>query len=118
MTEPSTTATTPEDVSRLLVDSVNAGDADAAAALYEPDAVLGFPPGGQTIGRAAIREVYVKIIESGAQFPHEQALPTVRAGELALTSTVAQDGTGGRVQVLRRQPDGAWLRVLDRPETT
>jgi hypothetical protein len=43
-------------------------------------------------------------------------LPTVIAGEPALTLTRPEDGTGGRVQVVRRQPDGTWLRVLDRPE--
>jgi hypothetical protein len=26
------------------------------------------------------------------------------------------DNTGVRVQVLRRQPDGSWLRIIDRPE--
>ena len=34
----------------------------------------------------------------------------------ALTATVARDGTGVRVQVARRQPDGNWLRLLDQPE--
>jgi hypothetical protein len=33
-----------------------------------------------------------------------------------LTSTWSRDGTGGRVQVARRQPDGSWLRIIDRPE--
>jgi hypothetical protein len=27
------------------------------------------------------------------------------------------DNTGGRVQVARRQPNGSWLRIMDRPET-
>jgi len=40
----------------------------------------------------------------------------VRNGDLALTSTRAADGTGGRVQVVRRQGDGSWLRAIDRPE--
>ena len=26
------------------------------------------------------------------------------------------DNTGVRAQVLRRQPDGSWLRIMDRPE--
>jgi hypothetical protein len=33
-----------------------------------------------------------------------------------LTSTRSADNTGVRVQVLRRQPDGSWLRIIDRPE--
>ena len=40
----------------------------------------------------------------------------MRSGDLALTSTRSADGTGGRVQVARRQADGSWLRVIDRPE--
>jgi hypothetical protein len=35
---------------------------------------------------------------------------------LALTSTRSADNAGVRVQVLRRQPDGSWLRIIDRPE--
>lgn len=39
-------------------------------------------------------------------------------GDIALTATVAKDGTGTRAQVARRQPDGTWLRLLDLPETS
>lgn len=34
----------PEDLTRLFVERGNAGDAEGLAALYEPDAVVGFPP--------------------------------------------------------------------------
>lgn len=37
-------------------------------------------------------------------------------GDLALTSTRSADNTGVRVQVARRQTDGTWLRIIDRPE--
>jgi hypothetical protein len=40
----------------------------------------------------------------------------VRTGDLALTSTRPADDAVARAQVARRQPDGTWLRVLDRPE--
>ncbi|WP_206207116.1 hypothetical protein [Thermobispora bispora] len=46
----------------------------------------------------------------------EQPLPTLRYGDLALTSTRPADGTGGRVQVVRRRPGGTWERIIDRPE--
>jgi uncharacterized protein (TIGR02246 family) len=114
---PTTTAQKPEDVARLVVERVAAGDADGAAALYEPDAVLAFPPGRETVGRDAIRAVYAQLIDQGIRFELEEPLPTVRRGDLALTSTRPKDGTGGRVQVARRQPDGTWLRIIDRPET-
>ena len=79
--------------------------------------MLAFPPGSQTVGRAAIREVMVQLVSKGDTFTVEDALPTVYQGsDLALTSTVPSDNTGGRVQVVRRQADGSWLRVIDRPE--
>jgi ketosteroid isomerase-like protein len=109
-------ATEPEDLARLFVERANAGDAEGLAELYEPDAVLGFPPGQQTVGRDAIRAVCEQLVGSGLHFAVEEPLPTLRAGDLALTSTRPADNTGGRVQIARRQADGSWLRVIDRPE--
>ena len=34
----------PEDIARMIVERVHAGDLDGLAALYEPDAVMAFPP--------------------------------------------------------------------------
>jgi uncharacterized protein (TIGR02246 family) len=110
-------AAQPEDLARLFVERVNAGDAEGLAELYEAEAVLAFPPGKMTVGRDAIRAVCEQLVAGRPRFEFEDALPTVRSGDLALTSTRPADGTGGRVQVVRRQPDGTWLRVLDRPET-
>jgi uncharacterized protein (TIGR02246 family) len=106
----------PEDVTRLFVERVNAGDADGVAALYEEDAVLAYPRGEQTVGREAIRALWEKVLSSGAEFAPETPLPTLLSGELALTSTPPKDGAGARAQVVRRQSDGSWLRVLDQPE--
>jgi uncharacterized protein (TIGR02246 family) len=106
----------PEDITRLFVERSNAGDADGVAALYEEDAVLAYPPGGVTVGRAAIRALWEQVLADRPRFAPEDPLPTLVSGDLALTSTVRRDGTGVRVQVARRQPDGSWLRVLDRPE--
>jgi ketosteroid isomerase-like protein len=109
-------AAEPEDLARLFVQLANARDADGMAELYEPDAVLAFPPGSATVGRDAIRAVLRQLVEHAPRFELEPPLPTVRNGDLALTSTRPADGTGGRVQLVRRQPDGSWLRVIDRPE--
>lgn len=109
-------AGTPEDIAKLFVQFANAGDADAVAALYEEDAVMAFPPRSLTVGRQAIREVISQMLAAAPRFTVEESLPTVISGDLAMTSTKPSDGTGGRTQVARRQPDGSWLRVLDRPE--
>ena len=111
-----TKANEPEDLARLFVERANAGDAQGLAELYEPDAVLAFPPGSQTVGRDAIRDVLEKMLAQAPRFQLEEQMPTVRHGDLALTSTRPADNTGGRVQVARRQPDGTWLRIIDRPE--
>jgi ketosteroid isomerase-like protein len=106
----------PEDVTRLVVERLNAGDAAGVAALYEPQAVLAYPADRPTTGREAIRAVYQRMVDAGMRFGSEAPLPTVRFEDLALTSTRSADDTGVRVQVLRRQPDGSWLRIIDRPE--
>ncbi len=108
----------PEDLTRLFVERSNAGDAAGVAALYEPDAVMAYPPGDQTVGRAAIQALWEKVLASRPHFTPEEPLPTLVCGDLALTSTPPSDGAGARAQVVRRQPDGSWLRVLDQPEFT
>jgi ketosteroid isomerase-like protein len=106
----------PEDLTRLFVERGNARDADGLAALYEPDAIVAFPPGQMTVGRAAIRELYARMLEAAPRFKPEDPLTTLVLGDLALTSTRATDEAGARAQVARRQPDGSWLRILDRPD--
>jgi uncharacterized protein (TIGR02246 family) len=106
----------PEDLTSLFVERANAGDAAGLAALYEPDAVLSYPPGEQTVGREAIHRLYEKMLANAPHFTPETPLPTLVSGDIALTSTPPKDGAGARAQVVRRQPDGSWLRLLDQPE--
>jgi uncharacterized protein (TIGR02246 family) len=106
----------PEDLTRLFVERSNAGDAEGVALLYAEDAVLAYPPGAQTVGRAAIQDLWAKVLTNRPHFEPEEPLPTLIAGDIALTSTPPKDGTGARAQVVRRQPDGSWLRIIDQPE--
>jgi ketosteroid isomerase-like protein len=106
----------PEDITRLFVERSNLGDAEGVAALYEDDAVLAYPPGETTVGREAISALWASVLEHAPQFEYEDPLPTLVSGDLALTSTPPKDGAGARAQVVRRQADGSWLRVLDQPE--
>ena len=110
------TAQTPEDQTRLFVERANAGDAEGVALLYDDNAVMAYPPGSVTVGREAIRELFEQFLAKAPRFTPEPPLPTLISGELALTSTPPSDGAGARAQVVRRQPDGTWLRVLDQPE--
>ena len=109
-------ALSPEDLTRLFVTCANAGDATGIADLYEEDAVMAYPPGELTVGRAAIRELWEKVLANAPHFDPESPLPTLVSGDTALTSTPPRDGAGARAQVVRRQPDGSWLRLLDQPE--
>jgi uncharacterized protein (TIGR02246 family) len=106
----------PEDLTRLFVERSNAGDAAGVAELYEEHAVMAYPPGGQTVGRDAIRALWERVLAGRPRFEPEEPLPTLVSGDIALTSTPPKDGAGARAQVVRRQPDGRWLRLLDQPE--
>jgi ketosteroid isomerase-like protein len=110
------TAKTPEDITRLFVERSNAGDGDGVSELYEENAVLAYPPGEFTVGRAAIRALWAEVLSHAPHFEPEEPLPTLISGDLALTSTPPKDDSGARAQVVRRQADGSWLRVLDQPE--
>jgi ketosteroid isomerase-like protein len=100
----------------LFVERANAGDAQGVAALYEERAVMAYPPGGETIGRDAICTLWEEVLAHAPHFEFEEPLATLIVADIALTSTVAKDGTGARAQVARRQSDGTWLRVIDQPE--
>jgi uncharacterized protein (TIGR02246 family) len=106
----------PEDLTRLFVERANAKDAEGLALLYEEDAVMAYPPGQQTVGRAAIQKFWEQALPRMPRFEPEPPLPTLISGDLALTATPPKDDAGARAQVVRRQPDGTWLRVLDQPE--
>jgi uncharacterized protein (TIGR02246 family) len=113
-----THAKTPEDITRLFVERVNAGDAEGLAALYEPDAIIAFPPGRLTKGHDAILALYQEMVAQKPHFEYEEPLTTLVWSDIALTSTQPRDDAGARAQVVRRQSDGSWLRVLDRPDFT
>jgi len=107
-------ASQPEDLSRLVVERLNAGDVDGLAALYEPDAVMALPGGQTATGTREIRTAYERFVADRPTVQPGVQQVTLRCGELALTSSRLANGVI-TVEVARRQPDGSWLWVLDQP---
>jgi ketosteroid isomerase-like protein len=109
-------AVEPEDLSRLFLERANAGDVEGLVELYEPGAVLAFPPGHVSVGRDAIRAAYEGLLAGRPTFGAGDQHPAIRndTGELALTSTRLA-GRNATAEVARRQPDGSWLWIIDQP---
>jgi ketosteroid isomerase-like protein len=107
-------AVRPEDLGELFLERANAGDVEGLVALYEPDAVLAFPPGRLATGHDEIRKVYTELLAARPRFSSAGQQPVIRNGDLALTSTRLPGG-GATVEVARRQPDGTWRWLIDQP---
>ena len=121
------TARQPEDCDRLLLAALQSGDIDASVALYEPGAALFAKSGEAVVGHEAIRASNAALIALKPRFHIERIVTTVSGdGSIATTRMKATlEGTrpDGRpvksalhtLEVVRRQPDGAWRYVIDDP---
>lgn len=107
-------AAEPNDLGRYFFERANAGDVDGLVALYEPEAVLAFPPGNLAVGHAEIRRVYENLVAAAPTLAPGAQQPALISGDLAITSTRLTDGTV-TVEVAHRQPDGHWLWAVDNP---
>lgn len=105
-------AVEPEDLDRMFLERANASDVDGVVALYEPNAVLAFPPGQLAAGPEQIRAVYMSLLAIRPTLVGT-IRPAVRNGDLAITSTVRPGNA--TVEVARRQANGTWLWIIDQP---
>jgi len=121
-------ARTPEEVARLFAQAFNAHDLEALMALYEPEATLIPQPGQVATGTEAIREALSGFLTLEPKF-EGQIKHAFQAGDIALVfsewtlSATDPDGNalemaGRTADVVRRQPDGTWLFVIDDPYGT
>ncbi len=116
---------TPHDTIEHLVQAINRGDTNAAAALYEKEAVMVAQPGALAAGASARRQALAGFIALKPTLTME-AREVVQTGDLALYLSrwnlrgTGPDGkevrmNGSSTDVLRRQSDGRWLIVIDNP---
>lgn len=119
---------TPEDMWTHLSTALNAGDLDAALALYETDAGFISGTGELARGEAGLRAEFETMIAAKVKMAGK-AVKSIVVKDLALvfvqyTGTIPTgDGkpfelSGLSTDVLRRQADGTWLSVIDNPYGT
>jgi uncharacterized protein (TIGR02246 family) len=115
-------ATTPQDIHALFLDAFNRGDLEALVALYEPNALL-VTGSGPVFGHEAIRHAYRHILAHGTGmelkthtvFESTEGLAVLHAN---WTYHLGENAIAGlSTEVVRRQPDGSWLFVIDEPRT-
>jgi len=112
----------PSEIHTLFLDAFNRGNLEGLVALYEPGAVLVIS-GRTAVGHEAIREAYQRLLAGHGQMELETRT-VIESGEgLAVLHsgwTLSRAGSITRAlstELVRRQPDGTWLFVIDEPRT-
>ena len=106
--------TEPNELGAFFAERLNSGDVEGLVALYEANAILALPGGNIATGGEKIRAAFQQLVAAGVTVKHEEQLPALRQGDLALT-TARFEGGAKTAEVARRQPDGTWLWALDQP---
>jgi uncharacterized protein (TIGR02246 family) len=114
----------PEQLHIRFQEAFNRHDLDSLVALYETEAVVA-NDGGPVQGKDAIRELYRGFLALHPAIDL-QTLGVNRCGDLAMLhgkwtlQGTGPDGSsvrreGRNTEVVRLQPDGRWLFVIDNP---
>lgn len=110
---------TPSEFNDTWAKLFNAGNIDDLICLYEEDAVLSL--GGEAVtGKAAIRRELTGLMQVPGTLEGRNHFCLVQ-GDLALLRAdwrlIAPNGStlmsGSSAELIRRQPDGRWLYVID-----
>lgn len=119
-------ATSPVHLMTLFAERAGAGDVEGLLALYEVDAVFEPELGTVLRGVDQIRPALAEFAASRPTVEYDGETGCVIVGDVALvsnnwTATAHLPGGGTLRQaglsadVLRRQPDGSWLILVDQP---
>lgn len=112
----------PQDIHAIFLDAFNRVDIEALVALYEPNAIL-VTRSGNAAGHDAIRAAYQRILGGGGLMELQTRTVIESRDGLALLHASWKLYRGEKVipglstEVVRRQPDDAWLFVIDEPRT-
>jgi ketosteroid isomerase-like protein len=118
-------ANAPQDLHQLFETAFNATDIDGLMVLYEADCAIVPAPGTVAQGPEQVREALQSLLALNGTARLITA-DVVTVGDLALMSCrwtlrgAGPDGAplaigGVTAEIARRQPDGAWLYVIDNP---
>jgi uncharacterized protein (TIGR02246 family) len=114
----------PEDMFPQLAAALNSGDVESALKLYEPDAGFVGGTGEVARGEQGLRAEFEAVVAAKISTTGE-AVKVIIVKDIALVfvryqATVSGGGQdfemkGLSTDVLRQQPDGTWLSVIDNP---
>jgi len=115
----------PEDMNSAFAEAFNSGDIENLMALYEPSAVLVPKPGLVVEGSRAIRAALQELLALKGRMDSQNQYALVHGDIALLRAKVHLDGIGQdgnrleinnhTTEVVRRQPEGNWLYILDHP---
>jgi uncharacterized protein (TIGR02246 family) len=120
-------AYSPAEIHILFEKAFNLGDIEALTALYEPGAI--FVVGGNEVtGRDSIRQAFESLIARRGRMTLQTRAVVGSQLDLAVLHgdwvIEPAKGTGSELptrglstEVVRKQPDGIWLFVIDSPYT-
>ena len=115
----------PESAHSEFLKYFRARDLDGMVALYENDATFVNADGSTVSGKSAVREALAGFLAIGGTLTLETRY-AARTGDIALLSNAwhlggtGADGKpldmgGQTTEVVRLQPDGRWLYIIDHP---
>ncbi len=118
-------ANSPQEVAMGIGQGLSNGDLDGIMAMYEPSACLVLQSGQVLQGVAAIREGIAGFLALKPTM-NAESRTVVQADDVAIVyvkwslSGTGTDGaavsmSGHSTDIMRRQPDGTWLCVIDNP---
>jgi len=102
----------PNDLEKIFVERVNAGDVEGLVSLYESNATLATGDGEVAYGLEEIRKFFINYLADSPQLAPSDQAPALCSGDLALTSSQLSNGDI-TAEIARRQADGNWLWSVD-----